>query len=171
MDAFAVSISSGLALGCPNCRHAAIIGGTFGAFQAVMPLVGWSVGSAFRPLIESVDHWVAFVLLALVGGKMIYEAMRPEHERENLNPLDARVLLVLALATSIDALAVGLSFAMLNGSIVTPVLIIGAVTFSLSFLGVMAGGKLGKPLGARMEILGGLLLVGIGVRILAEHLG
>lgn len=171
MDAFAVSLSSGLALGCPSCRNAATIGGAFGAFQAVMPLIGWSVGSAFRPLIEGVDHWVAFGLLALVGSKMIYEAARPEIERENLNPLDGRVLLILALATSIDALAVGLSFAMLNGSIVTPVLIIGAVTFSLSFVGVMAGGRLGGMLGRRMEIIGGLILVGIGARILIAHLG
>jgi len=170
MDAFAVSLSSGLTLGCPNCRNAATIGGAFGFFQAVMPVIGWSAGSAFRSLIEGTDHWVAFGLLSLVGCRMLVEAVRPEHERHVLNPLNPHVLLVLSLATSIDALAVGLSFAMLAGSIIGPVLIIGVITFFLSFFGVLAGGRFGHVMGKRAEVLGGLVLIGIGVRILVEHL-
>lgn len=170
MDALAVSLSTGLALGCPTSRNAATIGGAFGLFQAAMPVIGWSAGSAFKSLIAGLDHWVAFGLLSLIGCKMVFEAVRPEHERQPLNPLDPHVLLVLSLATSIDALAVGLSFAMLDGSIVTPALIIGVITFSLSFFGVLAGAKVGKLMGRRVEVLGGLILLGIGIRILVEHL-
>ncbi|MCU0610208.1 MAG: manganese efflux pump MntP family protein [Candidatus Eisenbacteria bacterium] len=170
MDAFAVSLSSGLTLRCPNCRNASRIAGAFGCFQAVMPVIGWYIGRGFKPLIEGVDHWVAFGLLGLVGIKMIVDALHPEHERYARDPLDTRVLLVLALATSIDALAVGLSFAMLDGSIVLPVIIIGAVTFGMSFAGVMAGGRFGHLLGRRAEVVGGLILIGIGTRILVEHL-
>ncbi len=170
MDAFAVSLSSGLALGCPNCRHAATIGGTFGAFQAAMPVIGWGAGLSFRRLIEGFDHWVAFGLLALVGSKMIVEALRSHEERSRANPLDGRVLLVLAVATSLDALAVGISFALLDGSILVPVIVIGCITFAFSFLGVLVGGRLGQAFGRRVEVVGGLVLIAIGVRIVVGHL-
>ena len=168
MDAFAVSITCGVSIEELKKRHAVRVALAFGLFQAVMPVAGWLLGLGFRGLIESIDHWVAFVLLAFVGGKMLWEA---RHEcKKKSNPLDWHVLLVMSVATSIDALAVGLTFAVLQISIVTPVLVIGLVTFLMSGTGVFLGDRTGKFVGKRVDIAGGLILIAIGLKILIEHL-
>ena len=170
MDALAVSLSTGLALGCPTSRNAATIGGAFGLFQAAMPVIGWSAGSAFKSLMAGLDHWVAFGLLSLIGCKMVFEAVRPEHERQPLNPLDPHVLLVLSLATSIDALAVGLSLAMIAGPIWYPAAVIGVVAGALTLVGTRLGTRLGTRIGKGMEIAGGVVLIIVGIRIVYTHL-
>ena len=135
-----------------------------------MPIVGWLAGLSLRDFISDIDHWIAFGILGFIGCKMIYEALRMELDREEVNPLNLSVLLMLSVATSIDALAVGVSFAFLNISIVTPVLVIGIVTFLLSYLGIFVGNRLGHFFEKKIEILGGLILIGIGVKILVDHL-
>ncbi len=171
MDAFAVSISNGITIKHQRANHALRIGIFFGFFQALMPLIGWSAGLSLRDFISGVDHWIAFGLLSLIGCKMIYESTKMDSERRETNPLKLPMLLMLSIATSIDALAVGISFALLNISIVTPILIIGTVTFGLSFLGVLIGNNIGHFFEKKIEILGGLILIGIGIKILIEHLG
>jgi len=136
----------------------------------LMPVVGWAVGLSLQGLIVEVDHWIAFGLLSFIGAKMIYEALKNNGEEEKEKTLKMRLLLTLAVATSIDALMVGLSFAFLQTSILLPVAAIGVVTFTLSFAGFYFGGILGKTFGHRIEILGGLILIAIGVKILVEHL-
>ncbi len=170
MDAFAVSITSGTTIKRPTLRHAFTIGAAFGSFQAVMPLIGWAGGSLFAEMVEGVDHWIAFVLLAFIGGKMVYGTLRPGPDQEPVNPLKGFVLLMLAVATSIDALVVGVGFAFLRVPIVTAAVIIGLVTFALSSFGVLAGNKLGQWFGNKAEIAGGLVLIGIGGKILLEGL-
>jgi putative Mn2+ efflux pump MntP len=170
MDAFAVSITSGITIKDQKLNHALRIGLFFGSFQALMPLIGWLAGLSLRDLISGVDHWVAFGLLSLIGGKMVYEATKIGSKDKEANPLSLFVLLILSVATSIDALAVGLSFAFLKISVATPVIVIGLVTFVLSFFGVLVGNRLGHFFEKKMEIIGGLVLIGIGVRILIEHL-
>lgn len=142
-----------------------------------MPLIGWLLGFGFQEYVKPVDHWVAFVLLAFLGLKMIWESTKKEEERENVNPLEAKVLLTMSVATSIDALIVGMSLAFVQKSetsvwrnILVPVIIIGIVTFIVSMLGILFGKKMGNRLGKRMEMIGGLVLLFIGIRILAEHL-
>ena len=135
-----------------------------------MPVLGWLAGISILDLISGVDHWIAFGLLSLIGCKMIYESSRIESSGKELNPLNGYVLLTLSVATSIDALAVGISLAFLRIPIVTPILIIGIVTFLLSFLGVYAGSRIGHFLERKIETLGGLILIGIGMKILVEHL-
>lgn len=170
MDTFAVSIASGLTARQFKIRHALTLGIWFGGFQAIMPLLGWLGGTRLRALIADVDHWVAFVLLVLIGAKMIYESFKIE-EVENRPPVPkAHVMLILAVATSIDALAVGVSFAMINVPIVMPALIIGAVTFALSILGVWIGSRGLRFFEKKIEIIGGLILIGIGIKILLSHL-
>ncbi|MEM2202302.1 MAG: manganese efflux pump MntP family protein [Candidatus Bathyarchaeia archaeon] len=142
---------------------------SFGAFQAFMPVVGWLLGVEIIGLIAGFDHWFAFLLLALIGCKMIYEAVIVKHQPRNKR-LDLSTLLLLSVATSIDALAVGLSFAFLKISIITPITIIGTTTFTLSFLGATIGDKLGKTLSSKIEVLGGLILIAIGIKILIEHM-
>ena len=170
MDAFAVSITSGITIKEQRLNHALRIGLFFGSFQALMPLIGWLAGLSLRDLISGVDHWVAFGLLSLIGGKMIYGATKIGSDKKDANPLSVFVLLILSIATSIDALAVGLSFAFLKISVATPIIVIGFVTFVLSFLGVLVGNKLGHFFEKKMEIVGGLVLIGIGIKILIEHL-
>jgi putative Mn2+ efflux pump MntP len=169
MDALAVSITSGMTIKQQKMNHALRIGLFFGGFQALMPLIGWLAGLSLRSLISGVDHWIAFGLLSLIGCKMIYESTKIRDDKE-IRSLSGFVLLWLSIATSIDALAIGLSFAFLNIAIATPILIIGVVTFVLSFLGVLVGTRLGHFFGSKMEILGGLILIGIGTKILIEHL-
>ena len=170
MDAFAVSICKGLSIRTLKLRHALIVGAWFGAFQALMPAVGWLLGSAFTSLIESVDHWIAFVLLSLIGGNMIREAL--SHEDEDANPsLAPLTMLLLAVATSIDALAVGITFAFLRVDILPAVTLIGVCTFLISAAGVKIGNVFGARYKSGAELAGGAVLVLLGVKILLEHLG
>jgi putative Mn2+ efflux pump MntP len=170
MDAFAVSISSGITIKSPRIEQALKIAVFFGVFQAIMPVVGWFVGLGLRELISRVDHWIAFGLLLLIGCRMIYESTRSRSERKVLNPLGLGVLLLLSVATSIDALAAGVSLAFLKISILLPVIIIGAVTLVLSFIGVFVGDRSGHLFENKAEFVGGLVLIGIGTKILIEHL-
>lgn len=169
-DSFAVSVCSGLNL--PHIRffQAAKLAIFLALFQALMPLIGWLVGNSIRSLIEPVDHWIAFGLLSLIGGKMIIESFISSESREIKNPLHIKVILVLSLATSIDALAVGFSFATFLDKIMMAVLIIGSVTFIASMLGILLGKKTGPKINRYAEITGGLILVFIGMKILFEHL-
>jgi putative Mn2+ efflux pump MntP len=170
MDAFAVSIASGVTIKKLKITHALTIGAWFGFFQGLMPLIGWLCGIKLRVFIEEVDHWVAFVLLCFVGGKMIYESFKLESVEEKRDPMDVYLLFVLSIATSIDALAAGLSFAMLDVSIITPVLLIGVITFFMSVLGVWIGNRCGHLFEKKIEVLGGVLLIIIGAKILLSHL-
>lgn len=149
-------------------RHLLRIAIAFGLFQAMMPVAGWALGLGFRTYIASVDHWIALALLGFVGGKMLWEARDSCTKR--CNPLDWRVLLMMAVATSIDALAVGLTFAFLEIAIITPALVIGSVTFIISGFGVFLGERVGCRLGKKVEIAGGLILIGIGLKIVIQHL-
>jgi putative Mn2+ efflux pump MntP len=170
MDSFAVSITSGITIRYLRIGNALKIAIFFGSFQAVMPLIGWLAGLSLRDFISGVDHWIAFGLLSLVGCKMIYESFKVESSEKAMNPLNVYVLLMLSVATSIDALAVGVSFAFLKVSIVTPIIVIGIVTFVLSLLGVFVGDRFGRFFEKKIEIVGGLILIGIGIKILVEHL-
>ena len=175
MDAFAVAVCQGLCMPKLNLRYAAVIALFFGGFQALMPFIGWALGTQFESYITSIDHWIAFVLLAFIGGKMIAEAVRPEDENVEIDkldpPLDLKEMLVLAVATSIDALAVGITFAFLNYPIGEAVMIIGLTTFCISIGGVYVGNFFGNRYKKKAEIAGGIILVLIGVKILLEHLG
>jgi len=169
MDAFGVSISSGIAIAKMRIRHALLIASFFGIFQGVMPLLGWFAGQGIRVYVAAWDHWLAFFLLLAVGVKMIYEAFRTKGIEKRYDPLDIYVLFVLAIATSIDALAVGLTLSLVDMNILYPVLIIGVVTFVMSFVGTYIGDFFGHLFENKVEILAGLLLIGIGVKILIEH--
>ena len=170
MDAFAVSISSAMTIDKLRYRDAAKFGIFFGAFQALMPLTGYLAGKTFSQYIVALDHWVAFILLGFIGGKMLYEAIKGEEEETADNPLSFKVLLVLAIATSIDALAVGVTFAFMQINILSSVLLIGLITFVISTVGALIGKKAGNLLGHRAEIAGGIILILIGAKILIEHL-
>lgn len=170
MDAFAVSITSGLTIKNLKIKHAFRIALFFGLFQAIMPLIGWLSGLTIKDFVMSIDHWIAFILLSFIGCKMIYESTKIESEKIKTNPLNMYTLLILSIATSIDALAVGISFAFLLVSIITPILIIGVVTFILSFIGVFIGNLKGHLFEGKIEIFGGVILIGIGLKILIEHL-
>lgn len=170
MDAFAVSICKGLAMPKLKIKHMLIIGGWFGIFQALMPFIGYMLGSGFQDKIMAVDHWVAFILLGLIGGNMIREACKDENEKEDAD-LGFKTMLVLAVATSIDALVVGMTFAFLKVSIVEALLIIGVTTFVLSVIGVKIGNVFGTKYKKGAEIAGGIILILIGLHILLEHLG
>jgi putative Mn2+ efflux pump MntP len=170
MDAFAVSIVSGSAYRKLKVKHALRMALSFGAFQAFMPLVGSLAGLTIRDHIAEYDHWVAFGLLAAVGGKMLYESFKIAPPGENSNPANVVVLLMLSIATSIDALAVGITLSFLQVSIVLAVTIIGVVTFALSYLGVYIGKKVGHFFENKIQAVGGLVLIGLGLKILIEHL-
>ena len=173
MDAFAVSVCKGLATQQLRWRHYLIIGAWFGGFQALMPSFGYLLGSTFESYITAVDHWVAFFLLCLIGGSMVKEALSKDGEAEADNGSFAfRNMLLLAVATSIDALAVGVTFALLPGvSIVAAVSFIGATTFLLSAAGLKAGNVFGLRYKSRAELTGGIILILMGGKILLEHLG
>ncbi len=168
MDAFAVSISNGVSVRGFDTKQSAVQGLYFGGFQFLMPVVGWFLGSRVKTYIESVDHWIAFALLAVIGGNMIRESFREEEGGQT--ELTGRILLLQAIATSIDALAVGISFAILDVNIWMAAAIIGVVSFVMSFCGGMLGKGLGNFLQAKAEFAGGIVLVLIGIKILAEHL-
>ena len=174
MDAFAVSICKGLAMQKTTIKHGAICGAWFGGFQALMPLIGFFLGSFFADAIKSVDHWIAFGLLAFIGINMLREALSKECDcgEEDNGDLGFKTMLVMAIATSIDALAVGISLAMAgNVNIFTAVLLIGIVTFWFSFAGVKIGNLFGSRFEKKAELAGGVILVLLGVKILLEHLG
>ena len=168
MDAFAVSICKGLSLQRLRARHAVLAGLYFGGFQALMPLIGWALGYRFEHIIESVDHWIAFFLLAIIGLSMIREANKVEEVNDDLG---FKTMLLLAVATSIDALAVGVTFAFLQVRILPAASLIGVTTFLISAVGVYIGHVFGLKYRARAEIAGGVILIGIGLKILLEHLG
>ena len=169
MDAFAVSICKGLSLKQMSWKKAGIAGLYFGGFQAGMPLIGYFLGVQFADMIESIDHWIAFALLAIIGINMIRES---REESETLNDsFDVKTMFLLAVATSIDALAVGVSFAFLSVDIVPAVSFIGIVTFEFSFVGIKIGNVFGTKYKSKAELTGGIILVLIGLKILLEHLG
>ena len=150
-------------------RHAFLIASFFGVFQGLMPLIGWYAGQGIKVFIASWDHWIAFFLLLAVGIKMIYEACRIQRNEKRYDPLNIYVLFFLSIATSIDALAIGLTLSFVDLSIILPVLIIGVVTFVMSFFGTYVGAVFGHLLEKKVEIIAGLLLIGIGVKILIQH--
>ena len=170
MDAFAVSITSGVTINNLKVKHALKIAAFFGIFQAVMPLIGYLAGISLNKYITSYDHWIAFILLAFIGGKMIYEGFQIEKCEMNKDCLNSVTLLVLAIATSIDALAVGVVFSSLSISVLMPVAIIGLTTFVVCFAGVYIGDKFGSFFEKKMELIGGAVLILIGIKILVEHL-
>ena len=170
MDAFAVSVCKGLAM--PKCtfKKAAIVGLWFGGFQALMPAIGYVLGAQFQEAIASIDHWIAFVLLALIGGNMIHEALDNDEEEADAS-LNVKTMFLLAVATSIDALAIGITFALLKVNIIPAVCFIGIVTFIISFAGVKIGNVFGARYKNKAEIVGGIILILLGLKILLEHLG
>lgn len=175
MDAFAVSICKGLSMRKVNKKQSLVIGLFFGGFQALMPFIGWLLGSRFEQYITSIDHWIAFILLGFIGGKMVVEAIREKDEAVEVRkmdpPLDLKEMFILAIATSIDALAVGITFAFLQVPIVEAVSIIGITTFVISVIGVYVGNFFGNRYKKKAELAGGMILILIGVKILLEHLG
>ncbi|WNZ29309.1 MAG: manganese efflux pump [Candidatus Bathyarchaeota archaeon] len=170
MDSFSVAIANGLTTKKFNISKAITIGTFFGFFQAIMPIIGWHAGAHVLDVISEIDHWIAFALLTIIGSRMIYETTKNESEKI-ISSLTIKVLLILSIATSIDALAVGLSIYILEISIITLAISTGIITFTLSVFGVYIGGKFGHPLKNKVEPLGGIILIMIGLRILLEHLG
>lgn len=170
MDAFAVSIVTGAAYKQIRPAHTLRMALSFGLFQAFMPLVGALAGMTVKDYISGFDHWVAFALLAAVGAKMIYESRKLKPDKQNPDPANIFVLLALALATSIDALAVGVTLSLIVASLTIAVTVIGIVTFALSYLGVHIGKRCGHFFESRIEALGGIILLGLGTKILAQHL-
>ena len=174
MDAFAVAVVKGMSMKKVNYRHAAVIGVYFGIFQALMPTIGWFGGSYAKTYIENFDHWIAFILLAIIGGNMLKEALHPDGDEDSSEKefrLDHKELFVLAVATSIDALAVGITLAIENVNIALAAVLIGCTTFTISFFGVKAGNKFGSKYEKKSQIAGGIILILIGLKILLEHLG
>ena len=167
-DAFAASISSGIAIKKMKLRHALLIASFFGVFQALMPVIGWLSGIWATEYIKTVDHWVAFVLLSGLGVKVIWDSFK-EDEEEVRDPLNLYILFIVAIATSIDALAVGVSMSFLGVFVIKPAIIIGIITFITSFAGVYIGDKLGHFFEKKLEVFGGLVLIGIGLKIVIEH--
>ena len=169
MDAFSVSIATGAAYKKTHNLIALKMAFFFGFFQALMPIIGWFAGLSFRNYIESFDHWIAFALLAAVAGKMIYEAIFTKQEQKKNKEMTLTLLLILSIATSIDALAVGITFSLIAESITKAVIIIGLVTFAFSYAGVFIGEKLGHFFENKIEIAAGVMLLAIGIKILIEH--
>lgn len=170
MDAFAVSICKGISMKKMNWKKACIIGLYFGGFQALMPVIGYLLGSTFAKAIASVDHWIAFILLAVIGGNMIKEAFSKESENSN-DDVGFKTMIVLAIATSIDALTVGITFAFLEVNLILAISLIGIITFALSVIGTKVGNKFGDKYENKAEFIGGIVLILLGLKILLEHLG
>jgi len=174
MDAFAVSVCKGLNMKKINKSYTALIGLFFGGFQAFMPLAGWLLGRQFESYITSFDHWIAFGLLGFIGGKMFIESFKDDEDdnkSDSADKPDFKGLTILAVATSIDALAVGITFAFLSVNIFSSVTIIGITTFILSVIGVIIGNRFGSKFQNKAETIGGIILILIGLKILLEHLG
>lgn len=170
MDAFAVSVCKGLAMKKLSWKKAVIIGLWFGGFQALMPTLGYLLGTRFEAYVNAIDHWIAFVLLALIGANMIREALSPDQDESN-DSTDLKTMFLLAVATSIDALAVGVTYAFLQVRILPAVSFIGVITLTLSVIGVKIGNVFGLKYKAKAEIFGGIILILMGLKILLEHLG
>jgi len=168
MDALAVSITNGFIIKKLKIQHALRIAFSFGFFQALMPVIGWGVGLSFRKYIQHIDHWIAFALLSFIGGKMIYESITCNEKIKDC--LHFPTLFFLSIATSIDALAVGLSFSFLKVEIITPAVIIGLTTFIICFIGIYVGNKIGHFFEKKLALLGGVILIIIGIKILIEHI-
>lgn len=174
MDAFAVSICKGLSMKKINVRYALVLALFFGGFQALMPTLGWLLGSQFQQYITAIDHWIAFVLLAFIGGKMIVDVIREKDEEVNPDEkveIDLKEFFMLAVATSIDALAVGITFAFLQVAIAPSVCLIGCITFCFTMAGVWIGHIFGSRFEKISTLIGGVILIVIGLKILLEHLG
>lgn len=170
MDAFAVSVCKGISMKKMDWKKATIIGFYFGGFQALMPTIGFFLGAAFQNLITSIDHWIALALLVFIGGGMVKESFDDDSENKN-DDVSFKTMIVLAVATSIDALAVGITFAFLNVNLVLAVSLIGISTFILSIAGTKIGNRFGDKYKSKAELVGGIILVLLGVKILLEHLG
>ncbi len=169
MDSFAVSLTAGLSLNQFKLSTISRVSITFAIFQGLMPLLGWALGQAFVDIIGAYDHWVVFVLLLFIGCKMIYESLKSEGEAHSINIYSNKTICALGVATSIDALAVGISFSLLDVQIVYSALLIGLITFILSFLGLTIGHKLGSIFGRKVELIGGIILIAIGLKVLFTH--
>lgn len=170
MDAFAVSICKGLSMKKMSWKKALIIGGYFGFFQALMPLIGYLLGIGFQDKVTGIDHWIAFILLGIIGINMIKEALSKEEEGRN-DSVNFKEMIVLAIATSIDALAVGITMAFLEVNIAVAITIIGIITFAISVIGVKIGNIFGNKYEKKAEFAGGVILILMGIKILLEHLG
>lgn len=170
MDSFAVSIANGIALKNITIKESIIIASSLAIFQAGMPLLGWLAGIGVEKYIKEIDHWTAFLLLSIIGAKMLYEAIVDDDKEEKIKELKLSSLIAQSIATSIDAFAVGISFAFLNSPIAFPVITIGIVTFAFSMLGLKIGEVFGNKLGKSVEFFGGIVLIAIGIKILIEHL-
>ena len=176
MDAFAVSVCKGLSMRKVDKKYMLVLAAFFGGFQALMPTLGWFLGSQFQTYITAIDHWIAFILLTLIGGKMILDVIKEKGENEEVCPddsvrIDLKEFFLLAVATSIDALAVGITFAFLQVKLASSVTIIGCITFCFTIAGVLIGNVFGTKFKDKATILGGVILIAIGVKILLEHLG
>ena len=172
MDAFAVSVCKGISMKKMDWKKACIIGLYFGGFQALMPVIGYFFGTSFQSIITNIDHWVAFVLLGIIGGKMIQEAFQKDKDEEEYNSdVSVKTMLILSVATSIDALAVGITFAFLNVNLLLASTFIGLITFVLSVVGTKIGNRFGDKYKGKAEFIGGIILILIGFKILFEHLG
>lgn len=169
MDAFAISVCKGLSVRRLRPSYVMSAAVWFGGFQALMPLIGYFIGISFADMVSDIDHWIAFVLLAIIGGKMIKEACQKDEDNEFNPDFSFKTMFLLAVATSIDALAVGVSFACLRVDIWTSILVIGLMTGAFSALGVLLGHMFGSRFRSKAEFLGGLILVAIGIKILLEH--
>lgn len=172
MDAFSVAVTDGIIIKELKFKNALKIGLYFGLFQAIMPCIGWVLGIGFIQYIQNIDHWIAFILLTLIGGNMLYSALKGSDDdvRTDRDPLAHKTLFFLAIATSIDALAVGVTFATMQQPIISSALVIGVVSLVLSTCGVYIGKKFGDLFGNKAELIGGAVLIGIGIKILVEHL-
>lgn len=172
MDAFAVSVCKGISMKKMDWKKACIVGLYFGGFQALMPVIGYFFGTSFQSIITNIDHWVAFVLLGIIGGKMIQEAFQKDNDEEEYSSdVSVKTMLILSVATSIDALAVGITFAFLNVNLLLAITFIGLITFVLSVVGTKIGNRFGDKYKGKAEFIGGIILILIGFKILFEHLG
>ena len=170
MDAFAVSICKGISMKKMDWKKACIIGLYFGGFQAIMPVIGYFLGSTFENIITNFDHWIAFILLAIIGGNMIKESFSKESENIS-SDVGFKTMIILAIATSIDALAVGITFAFFNVNLILAITLIGTITFVLSVIGTKVGNRFGDKYENKAEFVGGVILILLGLKILLEHLG
>ena len=170
MDAFAVSVCKGISMKKMDWKKAIIIGLYFGGFQALMPVIGYYLGSAFESLITSIDHWIAFILLGIIGGKMIKDSFGDESENCN-DDVSFKTMIVLAIATSIDALAVGITFVFLKVNLILAISMIGVITFILAIVGTKVGNRFGDKYEKKAELVGGVILILLGIKILLEHMG